>query len=75
MPFFASMEQLEHGLPPSFGKHHTRKGWPAVRLLRRCDGGLPVARGEKGTPWRVHQQGGTGWADAGGGKGAVEKVV
>ena len=24
-----------------------------------------------GTPWRVHQQGGTEWADAGGGKDRV----
>src|SRR2546421_11432482 len=34
---------------------------------------LPVARGEKGTPWRVHQRehSGTGWADAGGGKGRL----
>ena len=34
--------------------------------------GFPVARGEKGTPWRVHQreQGDTGW-----GTRAVEKAV
>jgi len=34
---------------------------------------LPLTREEKGTTWRVHQreQGGTRWADAGGGKGRL----
>jgi hypothetical protein len=49
--------------------------WPPGGLLATDRAGqrLPVARREKGTPWRVHQreQGGTEWANAGGGKGRV----
>ncbi len=73
-----------HQEPVLSGRPWPPGGLPAAdragQWLASCSGaagGLPVARGEKGTPWRVHQreQGSTGWADQGGGKGAVEKAV
>ena len=57
-----------------------RQGGPAARLTRRGGGGgLPGARGETRSPRASApaggRLGGTGWADAGGGKGSVEKAV
>src|SRR5262245_3112811 len=58
------------GLSPTIVAHIDRKNGQFSGLTRTDWWGFPVARGEKGMPWRVHQrkQSGTRWVDAGGEK-------